>query len=115
MIHNINRRISHSGCLRPNIKGMPETMVCRIRMFMWSFGALKVLVAKAGAVVGIVHLRPWAGSKSRSTLGFYNLHHRSIGVQNWGLYCLDPPRGLGLYKSWDMIVLQRANLQKTET
>ena len=38
---------------------------------------------------------PWADPKSRSTLGFWNLHHRSIGVQNWGLYFLDPPGGLG--------------------
>ena len=39
---------------------------------------------------------PWADPKSRSMLGFYNLHHRSIRVQNWGIYFLDPPRGLGL-------------------
>ena len=37
---------------------------------------------------------PWADPKSRSTLGFYNLHHRSTGVQNWGIYVLDPPGGL---------------------
>ena len=33
----------------------------------------------------------WADPKSRSTLGFHNLHHRSIGVQNRGFYLLDPP------------------------
>ena len=33
---------------------------------------------------------------SRSTLGLYNLHHRSIGVQNWEFHFLDPPRALGL-------------------
>ena len=38
---------------------------------------------------------PWADPKSRSTLRFYNLHHRRTGVQNWGIYFLDPPRGLG--------------------
>ena len=35
---------------------------------------------------------PWPDPKSRSTLGFYNFHHRSTGVQNWGIYSLDPPR-----------------------
>ena len=57
---------------------------------------------------------PGADPKRRSTLGFCNLHHRSIRVQNWGsilypilyhtiyhtiLYCPelgDPPAGLGL-------------------
>ena len=37
---------------------------------------------------------PWADPKSRSTLGFYNLHHRSTRVQN--IYLLDPPGGLGI-------------------
>ena len=27
--------------------------------------------------------------------GFHNLYHRSIGVQIWGFYFLDPQRGLG--------------------
>ena len=27
---------------------------------------------------------PWADPKSRSTSGFHNLHHRGIGVKNWG-------------------------------
>ena len=27
---------------------------------------------------------PWANPKSISTLGSHNLHHRSIGAQNWG-------------------------------
>ena len=39
---------------------------------------------------------PWADPKSRSTLGFCNLHHRAIRIQNWGFYFLDPLRGLGL-------------------
>ena len=30
-----------------------------------------------------------------STLGLYNPHQRSIRVQNWGFYVLDPPRALG--------------------
>ena len=39
---------------------------------------------------------PWADPKSRSTLGLYNLHRRSSGAQNWGIYFLDhPPGGLG--------------------
>ena len=38
---------------------------------------------------------PWADPKSRSISRFCNLHHRSIRVQNWGIYFLDPPRGLG--------------------
>ena len=38
---------------------------------------------------------PWEDPKSRSTLGFYSLHHRSIRAQNWGIYFSDPPRGLG--------------------
>ena len=37
---------------------------------------------------------PWADPNSRSTLGVYNLHHRSTRVQNSGIYLLDPPRGL---------------------
>ena len=44
---------------------------------------------------------PWVDPKSRSTLRFCNLHHRSIRVQNWGLYFLDPPRGLGSNKTAD--------------
>ena len=28
-------------------------------------------------------------------ISLYNLHHRSIGVQNWGFYFLDPPKALG--------------------
>ena len=39
--------------------------------------------------------RPLGGSKSRSILGFYHLRYRSIRVQNWGIYFLDPPGGLG--------------------
>ena len=30
----------------------------------------------------------------KSTLGFHNLHHRSLRIQNWGLYFLDPVRGV---------------------
>ena len=37
----------------------------------------------------------WTDPKSRSTVGFYNLHDRSIGVQNSAFYVLDPPAGLG--------------------
>ena len=40
------------------------------------------------------HPDPWADPQSRSTLRFYNLHHRSTGVQNWEFYFLDPPGGL---------------------
>ena len=29
---------------------------------------------------------PWADSKTRTTLGFHNLHHRNIRAQNWGFY-----------------------------
>ena len=35
--------------------------------------------------------RPWVDTKSRSTLGLQSLHHRSIGVQNRGIYCLGSP------------------------
>ena len=38
---------------------------------------------------------PWADPKSRSTLGFCTLHYRSIRALHWGIYCLDPPGGLG--------------------
>ena len=41
---------------------------------------------------------PWADPKSRTTLGFCNLHHGSIRVQSWGIYCWDPPGGLGSKK-----------------
>ena len=37
---------------------------------------------------------PWADPKNRSTLGFCDLHHRSIRAQNWGIYFLDPSGGL---------------------
>ena len=37
---------------------------------------------------------PWEDPKPGSTLGLYTLHHRSIGVQNWGFYFLDPLRAL---------------------
>ena len=33
--------------------------------------------------------------KIRSTLRLCSLHHRSIRVQNLGIYLLDPPRSLG--------------------
>ena len=36
-----NMRISHSGSLRPNRRGIPEILFCRILMFMWSCSALK--------------------------------------------------------------------------
>ena len=38
---------------------------------------------------------PWADPKSRSPLGFCNLRHRSTLVQNWVIYLLGPPKGLG--------------------
>ena len=38
---HINTRISHSGC-KNQYKGIPETMVGRILVFMWSYGALGV-------------------------------------------------------------------------
>ena len=43
------------------------------------------------------HPESWGPDpKSRSTLGFHNLQHRSIRAQNWGIYFLDPPGGLGI-------------------
>ena len=48
----------------------------------------------SGFYCSISYPHPWADPKSRSTLGFYNLHHRSTGVQNCGIYILDPG-GLG--------------------
>ena len=39
---------------------------------------------------------PGADPKLRPTLAFYNLRHRSIGAQKWGIYFLDPPGGRGL-------------------
>ena len=44
--------------------------------------------------VFIVVPDPWADPKHRSTLGFHNLHHESIRVQNSGFYFLDPPMAL---------------------
>ena len=38
----MNTRILHIG-LRPKTRGIPETVVCRILMFMWSFGHPAVL------------------------------------------------------------------------
>ena len=47
---------------------------------------------------------PWADPKCRSTSGFYNLHHRNIGVQNQGIDFSDSPggsrRGLGDVQLW---------------
>ena len=40
---------------------------------------------------------PWADQESRSTLGFHNLQHGGIGVQNWRFYFWDPPRGLSIW------------------
>ena len=37
----------------------------------------------------------WADPKRSSTLEPCNLHHRSIGLQNWGFYFLDPFGVLG--------------------
>ena len=41
------------------------------------------------------HPEPWKDPKNGSTLGLYNLHHRSITVQNWGFHFLDPSTALG--------------------
>ena len=38
---------------------------------------------------------PWADPESRSTLGFYNPHHRIIKAQSRGIYFLDCAGGLG--------------------
>ena len=38
---------------------------------------------------------PWEDPKNGSTSRLYNPHHRSIGVQNWGIHLLDPPKALG--------------------
>ena len=46
----------------------------------------------------------WTDPKSRATLRFCNLHHRSIRVQNWEIYFLHPPRGLGLGGSLNSLV-----------
>ena len=52
-------------------------------------------------VVGVRPIpRPWADPKSRTTLGFHNLHHRSARVQIWGIYFLDAPGALG-FKATD--------------
>ena len=39
-----------------------------------------------GPAGSAIEVEPWADPKSRSTLRFYNLHHRSVRVQNWRLY-----------------------------
>ena len=49
--------------LRPNMRGIPESMVCRILVFMWSFGTLTMpefvavlaLIAKVdhGFIIGL--------------------------------------------------------------
>ena len=36
---------------------------------------------------------PWADPKSRSTLGFYNLHHRRTRVQHLGVLLFESSRG----------------------
>ena len=64
---------------------------------------------------------PWEDPKSRSTLGFYNLHRRSIRILNSGIYItsynmwyhnmlylygstiLDPPKGSGLSAAFSAI------------
>ena len=43
----------------------------------------------------VLNIDPWANPTRRSTSGLYDLHHRSIGLQNWGLYFLDSPGRLG--------------------
>ena len=57
---HINTRISHSGS-RAQSKGMPEIMVCRILMFMWSVGSLNTgvlsfLVQGPQVVEGVVQV-----------------------------------------------------------
>ena len=61
---------------------------CTILVFVQPFGLLN-----AWTPAGFPD--PCADPKSRSTSRFYNLHHRSTGVLNWGFYFLDPPGGLG--------------------
>ena len=36
---------------------------------------------------------------NRFSLGFENLHHGYIRIQNCGFYSVDPPRGLGVGES----------------
>ena len=50
------------------------------------------LISNEGASARLQTI-PLSGSEMRSILGFYNLPHRSIGVQYWRFYFLDPSRG----------------------
>ena len=61
MVHGIQYVVDTEGsyvlALRPTIRGIPETMVCRILMFMWCFG-LRLCVHHGGGVsVGAVYIR----------------------------------------------------------
>ena len=51
--------------------------------------------------------------KSRSTLKFCNLHHRSIRVQNGGLHFLDPPKFLGKNTTLSQLKETRPRLKET--
>ena len=56
---------------------------------------------------------PWADPKSRSTLGFHNLHDRNIRIQNWGLWIL-----LGVWLGVGVMLLEnslRKDLSWTST
>ena len=61
--------------------------------FPWSAwnGPLK-RSGSMGRCLGSLFPDPWEDPKSRSTLRFHNLQHRSTRVQNWGIYFLEDPR-----------------------
>ena len=59
---------------------------------------------KAPSTIMVHTSEPWEDPNSGSTLNFYNLHHRSIGVQNWGFHFWIFP---GV---WDMVVSRNSGL-----
>ena len=56
--------------------------------------------------------RAWEVPKNGSTLGLYNLHHKSIGAQNWGIYFLDPRGAPAALGPWLIDFYDTPNIRK---
>ena len=78
-----------SSCARPKRCHSPETGLCFSvsDRFHFRHGASTVCSLLVCSKLKL-QPRPWVDLKSRSSLGFYNLHHRGIRAQNWGIYVI---------------------------
>ena len=89
----------HNLVLRPNMTGVPEIELCRIRMFVWSFGARTALPSPPFArPTRESHLR--AVGASNNTALSYGCFYKAGPFG--GYPCNNSPTMLGLYL-WPLI------------